>query len=142
MNAIEKNETIETTEMNKRDLIKKAVVTFREGYKENKHVCTLEVFMLYAIIKGKHVDVTIKDNHYKEGCNPFDHHPVFKYNIEKVSNINAGILVEYGQGAIRIISKSNYMVNSVNEKVKYFFGLTPVEFEFLLNQYVEERKAS
>lgn len=144
MNAIEKNKTNEVTEteMNKRDLIKKAVVTFREGYQENKHNCSLEIFMLYAIIKGKHVDVTIRDNRYKDGVNPFDYHPVFKYNIEKIANINAGILIEYGQGAVRIISKSNYVVNSVNEKVKYFFGLSPTEFEFLLNQYVDERKAS
>lgn len=141
MNAIEQN-TIETTEMNKRDLIKKAVVTFRTGYQEDKHSCTLEIFMLYAIIKGKHVDVTITDNRYKEGRNPFDYHTLFKHHVEKVANINAGILIEYGQAPIRIISKNNYMITSVNEKVKYFFGLTPEEFEYLLNQYVEERKAA
>jgi len=141
MNAITQ-EIVETNEMNIRDLIKKAIITFREGYKENKYICTLETFMLYAIIKGKHVDVTITDNRYKEGRNPFDYHPSFKYNMEKMAHINGDILIEYNKGVGKTGSKNNYVVNSVNEKVKYFFGLNPDEFEFLLNQYVEKRKAS
>ena len=61
--------------------------------------------------------------------------------MEKVAHINGDILIEY-KGVTKIGSKNNYVVNSVNEKVKYFFGLNPDEFEFLLNQYVEQRKAS
>jgi len=140
-NVLETN--TETLVFDKKAVIKKAVIHFRENYKKNKYDLTLGDFMMYAIIKGQDINITIRDSHYEKDKNPLTYHQKFKTEIYNIAELMSTILKAYGEPAITILGKhNNYTINRLHDRYKKFFGLEKDEINFLMNYYVQERETA
>jgi hypothetical protein len=148
MNAIELNteteqNTIDTNELNTWNITKKAVKHFREYYKDNKKDLSLGDFMMYAIIKNRPLAVTIYDNHYAEDKNPLDYHRKFIREISSMAILDSSILTTFKEPKNKIYhGQSSYVKQHLIARYKKLFGLDEDEINFVITQYVIERKAS
>jgi hypothetical protein len=148
MNAIELNteteqNTIDTNELNTWNITKKAVKHFKEYYKDNKKDLSLGDFMMYAIIKNRPLAVTIYDNHYAEDKNPLDYHRKFIREISSMAILDSSILTTFKEPKNKIYhGQSSYVKQHLIARYKKLFGLDEDEINFVITQYVIERKAS
>lgn len=148
MNDIELNteteqNTIDTNELNVWNITKKAVKHFKEYYKDNKKDLSLGDFMMYAIIKNRPLAVTIHDNHYAEDKNPLDYHRKFIREISSMAILDSSILTTFKEPKNKIYhGQSSYVKQHLIARYKKLFGLNDDEINFVITQYVIERKAS
>lgn len=113
-----------------KDTTSKVIVNFREFYKdkENRHYLNFEDFIVYAMLRGKDMDITIRDKHYIEGKCPMEYHKKFNASVHNLRSISAELTEYFG------LSKPYYTCYSF-ERIKYVFGIDEEEARLLISTY-------
>lgn len=123
-----------TTEV--KELSNKAMLNFREFYKDKEDRKTLKLidFIIYAIIRGKDMDITVRDSNYKEGTCPMSYHKKFIDAVDVLRDVSTDLVLYFDNDKGSI---NPYNLSDVTSKVKVLFGLTKEEFELLFHVYFE-----
>lgn len=132
--------------MNEESVIKlrvKLAKSFRIKYKEIKKELELEDFIMYAILRGKNPETTVKDSNFKEELDPASYHIKYKYYYLGLHIINENI-DNYLKSKYKspYLNKSFYDDMNKNQKIsrmKWLFDLNEEEILDLFNFFVQKK---
>jgi hypothetical protein len=132
--------------MNKESIIElrvKASKNFRNQYKTIKRELNLEDFIMYAIVRGKNPETTVKDSNYKENIDPQNYHSYYSYYYLKLHVLNESIDIylksKYKSVYLNKAFGDDVYKNEKLERMKYLFDLNEEEIFTLFDFFVQEK---